>query len=529
MNQELASQPSVQTINDKVTLATNAQSELDQARAGLTLDRQPTLEALQHATSLNQAQKDNFREQINAASNHASLETIQNSINALNTAMTSLRDSINDNDSIKTGINYTEATSSNRTNYDNAVNAAKGIIGEQNSPTMSPDAINQKANTVKSTKAALDGEQNLQRAKQEAIDTITNANDLNQAQKNALTQKVTQAQNVLAANDIKQNATALDTAMANLKQGVANHAQLVQDDNYVNADTNKKNDYDTAYNQANEIINGNAQNPTLIPNDVTNALQQVSQAETALNGSDNLNNAKQEAQTALGQLTYLNDAQRQQLQSQINDAHQVDTVNAAKELASNLDTAMNNLQNAIANNDTVKRGEDYLDADNEKQNNYNQAVSNAKQIISETTQPTMTVDAINQAINQVTSTKDALNGEEKLEQAKQQANNELNTLSHLNIAQKADITSKINDATNIANVNSVKQSANDLNTAMGNLQDAISNENDTLNSQNYRDASSDKQTNYTSAVNEAKAILAQNGPNKTQDQVNAAIAKSEYS
>ncbi|WP_145361887.1 GA module-containing protein, partial [Staphylococcus epidermidis] len=80
------------------------------------------------------------------------------------------------------------------------------------------------------------------------------------------------------------------------------------------------------------------------------------------------NNAKQEAQTALGQLTHLNDAQRQQLQSQINDAHQVDTVNAAKELASNLDTAMNNLQNAIANNEAVKRGEDYLDADNEKQN-----------------------------------------------------------------------------------------------------------------------------------------------------------------
>ncbi|WP_435056198.1 hyperosmolarity resistance protein Ebh [Staphylococcus pasteuri] len=525
VNQELAGQPSVQTINDKVTLATNAQSELDQARAGLTLDRQPTLEALQHATSLNQAQKDNFREQINAASNHAGLETIKNSINSLNTAMTALRDSINDNDSIKTGINYTEATSSNRTNYDNAVNAAKGIIGEQNSPTMSPDVINQKANTVKSTKAALDGEQNLQRAKQEAIDTITNANDLNQAQKNALTQQVTQAQNVLAANDIKQNAIALDTAMANLKQGVANHAQLVQDDNYVNADTNKKNDYDTAYNQANEIINGNAQNPTLIPNDVTNALQQVSQAETALNGSDNLNNAKQEAQTALDQLTHLNDAQRQQLQTQINDAHQVDTVNAVKQLASNLDMAMSNLQQAIANNDAVKRGEDYLDADTEKQNNYNQAVSTAKQIINETTQPTMTVDAIKQAINQVTSTESALNGEEKLEQAKQQANNELNTLSHLNNAQKADITSKINDATNIANVNSVKQSANDLNTAMGNLQDAISNENDTLNSQNYRDASSDKQTNYTSAVNEAKAILAQNGPNKTQDQVNAAIAK----
>ena len=48
------------------------------------------------------------------------------------------------------------------------------------------------------------------------------------------------AQNVQAVNDIKQTTQSLNTAMTNLKHGVANHNQVVQSDNYVNADTNKK-------------------------------------------------------------------------------------------------------------------------------------------------------------------------------------------------------------------------------------------------------------------------------------------------
>ncbi len=80
----------------------------------------------------------------------------------------------------------------------------------------------------------------------EATNAITHASDLNQAQKNALTQQVNSAQNVQAVNDIKQTTQSLNTAMTGLKRGVANHNQVVQSDNYVNADTNKKNDYNNA-------------------------------------------------------------------------------------------------------------------------------------------------------------------------------------------------------------------------------------------------------------------------------------------
>lgn len=524
INQVLNGNPTVQNINDKVNEANQAKDQLNTARQGLTLDRQPALTTLHGASNLNQAQQNNFTQQINAAQNHAALETIKSNITPLNNAMTKLKESVADNNTIKSGQNYTDATPANKQAYDNAVNAAKGVIGETTNPTMDVNTVNQKAASVKSTKDALDGQQNLQRAKTEVTNAITHASDLNQAQKNALTQQVNSAQNVQAVNDIKQTTQSLNTAMTGLKRGVANHNQVVQSDNYVNADTNKKNDYNNAYNHANDIINGNAQHPVITPSDVNNALSNVTSKEHALNGEAKLNAAKQEENTALGHLNNLNNAQRQNLQSQINGAHQIDAVNTIKQNATNLNSAMGNLRQAVADKDQVKRTEDYADADTAKQNAYNSAVSSAETIINQTTNPTMSVDDVNRATSAVTSNKNALNGDEKLAQSKTDAARAIDALPHLNNAQKADVKSKINAASNIAGVNTVKQQGTDLNTAMGNLQGAINDEQTTLNSQNYQDATPSKKTAYTNAVQAAKDILNKsNGQNKTKDQVTEAM------
>ncbi len=128
INQVLNGNPTVQNINDKVTEANQAKDQLNTARQGLTLDRQPALTTLHGASNLNQAQQNNFTQQINAAQNHAALETIKSNITALNNAMTKLKESVADNNTIKSGQNYTDATPANKQAYDNAVNAAKGVI-----------------------------------------------------------------------------------------------------------------------------------------------------------------------------------------------------------------------------------------------------------------------------------------------------------------------------------------------------------------------------------------------------------------
>lgn len=179
INQVLNGNPTVQNINDKVAEANQAKDQLNTARQGLTLDRQPALTTLHGASNLNQAQQNNFTQQINVAQNHAALETIKSNITALNNAMTKLKESVADNNTIKSGQNYTDATTANKQAYDNAVNAAKGVIGETTNPTMDVNTVNQKAASVNSTKDALDGQQNLQSAKTEATNTIRHASDLN--------------------------------------------------------------------------------------------------------------------------------------------------------------------------------------------------------------------------------------------------------------------------------------------------------------------------------------------------------------
>ena len=118
---------------------------------------------------------------------------------------------------------------------------------------------------------------------------------------------------------------------------------------------------------------------------LTMLLSNVTSKEHALNGEAKLNTAKQEANTALGQLNNLNNAQRQNLQSQINGAHQIETVNTIKQNATNLNSAMGNLRHAVADKEQVKRTEDYADADTAKQNAYNSAVSSAETIINQST------------------------------------------------------------------------------------------------------------------------------------------------
>ncbi|MGT0202059.1 hypothetical protein ACVNPX_02150 [Staphylococcus aureus] len=58
------------------------------------------------------------------------------------------------------------------------------------------------------------------------------------------------------------------------------------------------------------LLNGNAQHPVITPSDVNNALSNVTSKDNLSNGEAKLNAAKQEANTALGHLNNLNNAQR---------------------------------------------------------------------------------------------------------------------------------------------------------------------------------------------------------------------------
>ncbi len=118
-----------------------------------------------------------------------------------------------------------------------------------------------------------------------------------------------------------------------------------------------------------------------------------------------------------------------------------------------------------------KQNQNYTDASPNKKDAYNNAVTTAQGIIDQTTSPTLDPTVINQAAGQVSTTKNALNGNENLEAAKQQATQSLGSLDNLNNAQKQAVTDQINGAHTVdkEEANQIKQNAQNLNTAMGNL------------------------------------------------------------
>ncbi len=74
-------------------------------------------------------------------------------------------------------------------------------------------------------------------------------------------------------------------------------------------------------------------------------------------------------------MTHLSDAQKQSTYwSKLIAQHKLRTgVQSVKDNATNLDNAMNQLRNSIANKDEVKASRPYVDADTDKQNAYNTA------------------------------------------------------------------------------------------------------------------------------------------------------------
>ncbi|MEJ7540141.1 FIVAR domain-containing protein, partial [Staphylococcus lugdunensis] len=83
-----------------------------------------------------------------------------------------------------------------------------------------------------------------------------------------------------------------------------------------------------------------------------------------------------------------------------------------------VDTAMEHLNQSVADNTDIKNGQNYIDSSENNKDAYNNAVNTAQGIQNEVTNPVIDPTVINQAADTVTNTKDGLNGNENLTHAK---------------------------------------------------------------------------------------------------------------
>lgn len=420
--------------------------------------------------------------------------------------MNTLRQSIANNDATKASEDYVDANNDKQTAYNNAVAAAETIINANSNPEMNPSTITQKAEQVNSSKTALNGDENLATAKQNAKTYLNTLTSITDAQKNNLISQISSATRVSGVDTVKQNAQHLDQAMANLQNGINNESQVKSSEKYRDADTNKQQEYDNAITAAKAILNKST-GPNTAQNAVEAALQRVNTAKDALNGDAKLIAAQNAAKQHLGTLTHITTAQRNDLTNQISQATNLAGVESVKQSANSLDGAMGNLQTAINDKSGTLASQNFLDADEQKRNAYNQAISAAETILNKQTGPNTAKTAVEQALNNVNSAKHALNGTQNLNNAKQAAITAINGASDLNQKQKDALKAQANGAQRVSNANDVQRNATELNTAMGQLQHAIADKTNTLASSKYVNADSTKQNAYTTKVTNAEHII----------------------
>ena len=167
---------------------------------------------------------------------------------------------------------------------------------------------------------------------------------------------------------------------------------------------------------------------------------------------------------------------------------------------------MGNLKESVADVNATKANVNYTNADEKVQKAYDAAVEAANAIVAkEGTNADST--AVQAALEKVKETKAALNGDKKLEDAKQAAQDAIDKLNNLNDKQKEAAKAAVNNATDAAGVKAASNQATALDGNMGNLKESVADADTTKASGNYKNADEEAQKAYDAAVEAANALV----------------------
>ena len=473
----------------------------------LEQDKQQATERINQMKSLNHAQKDELNHEIQQAQTRPDIVATVNKAKPLDTAMKKLRDSIADANDIKQTSNYINEVPSIQNAYDNAVDHAQQIINQTSNPTMDPLVIERDTSNVQTTKNNLHGERVLNDDKRTQTYAVNHLDNLNQAQKEALTHEIQQATRVSDVNNVYSKARALDSEMQKLKDIVGQQDSVRKTSNYVNEDSTAQQAYNDAIAQGQAIIDQTTQ-PTMSNDEIENTINKIKQKVTTLEGEHKLQVAKENANNVIDSLSNLNTPQKIAEKALINKATTRDNVTQQMHIAEELNDAMGKLRNSIQDQATVRQESRYINENEDKQQAYNHAVTDAESVINEHN-PTLNKDTIEQLTQQVNLAKDALNGVKLLNEDKQTAHQTISTLNHLNTAQQQAFNEQINNAPTRAEVQQIIGQADVLNNMMKALENSIKDKDQVKNSSDYINEDPAEQQAYDNAVTNVENILHQ--------------------
>ena len=462
-------------------------------------------DAIDEMGNLNKAQKQAAIDAVNNAQTKDAIQPIVDNATNLDGKMGDLKKAIEEANAKKSTTAYTQA--SDTKDFDKALNDAD-TLNSDNGDNEDADAVQKKIDALNNAK--LDGEKQLEDAKNDAIDKINALNNLNKAQKDAAIEQVKNAQTKDAIQTIKGTATTLDGKMGDLKKAIDEANAKKSTTAYTQASDTK--DFDEALNNANTLDSDNGDNED------ADAVQKKIDAlnNAKLDGEDQLANAKKNAIDAINKLNNLNKAQKQAAIDAVNKANTIAEIKPIVDNATNLDGKMGDLKKAIEEANAKKLTTAYTQASDTK--NFDEALNNANTLNSDNGD-NEDADAVQKKIDALNNAK--LDGEDQLANAKKNAIDAINKLNNLNKAQKQAAIDAVNNAQTKDAIQPIVDNATNLDGKMGDLKKAIEEANAKKSTTAYTQASDTK--DFDKALNDANTLNSDNGDNEDADAVQKKI------
>ncbi|MDK8382201.1 MAG: LPXTG cell wall anchor domain-containing protein, partial [Lactobacillus mulieris] len=502
LNSDKGDNENAAAVQAKIDALTNAKLDGEDQLAKAKSDAIDKINAL---TNLNKAQREDAIAKVNAATTKDAIQPIVDTATALDGKMGDLKKAIEAADAKKSTTAYTQAsdTSDFDTALDNAntLNSDKGDNEDANAVQAKIDALNN---------ANLDGDKQLQDAKDDAIAKINALKNLNKAQKQAAVDAVNNATTKDAINPIVETATTLDGKMSDLKKAIEKANAKKTTTAYTQASDTS--DFDTALDNANTLNSDNGDNED------AEAVQAKIDALTnaKLDGEDQLSKAKSDAIDKINALTNLNKAQKEAAIAQVTAAETKDAINPIVETATTLDGKMGDLKKAIEAANAKKSTTAYTQASDTTA--FDGALTAANTLNSDNGD-NEDADAVQAKIDALTNAK--LDGEGQLANAKNDAIDKINALTNLNKAQKEAAIDAVNNASTVAEIQPIIDTATALDGKMGDLKKAIEEANAKKTTTAYTQASDT--TAFDTALDNANTLNSDNGDNEDADAVQAKI------
>ncbi|MEA4162642.1 hypothetical protein [Mycoplasma sp. 4404] len=518
--------PGLKELTDNLVAKTNALDGVDR----LTKAKNAANAVIENS-ALSKEQKTKATKLVENCTTLESVDGIQNNVSKVNEAI----NLVNNIASEKQTQNYIEADDDLQTKFNTALDTLSSVKTYSDFENLSNN-LSENSEALISAQRNLNGASKLVLAKNTAKSEIENMSNLLAYLAKKAKQEIDNAKTIASVNTLKENASALNTAVAvtkqakNAKETIAykeatswkQDALIKSLNNFIKplaaytSFANKLPNIDTLVSNMNDAINSLDGVKNL--NDLKT--QTITQIKSLQNLNDQEKNGlisevqnqnssadvrskfvkaqKQDLTNKVASLTNLSNAQRSLLTNEINkDAFNYQNASAVVSNASELNNVIPSLKQSINHANEVKQSINYGYATEEIKNSYNSAYDEIVNAINvnDFTNPIANLNSLSSFLSSEEARLDGVANKELLD-AKLSAKEQIDRLEKLSNTQKQVAKNQIDVKTTVADVNLLKDYVTKINGAIDKLDKAI----EVKETSNYKLSDIDRQRAFDNAI-----------------------------